>query len=183
MRKTRWNLVAVLIGLATVTAQAQDHSGHPQSPPKPEASKSIRITTEALHKAGGIPRGWKFTLPPGDAAAGRKLFADLGCHSCHEVKGEQFPPAEKRDAGPELTGMGSMHPAEYLAEAIVNPNAVIIDEPGFTGPDRLSKMPSFNDDLTVTQLINLVAYLKSLAGGHLQAAPKKPAKPPTQHGH
>ena len=183
MRKIRWNLVAVLIGLATVTAQAQDRSGHSQSPPKPEVSKSVRITTEALHKAGGVPRGWKFTLPPGDAAAGRKLFADLGCHSCHEVKGEQFPPAEKRDGGPELTGMGSMHPAEYLAEAIVNPNAVIIDEPGFTGPDRLSKMPSFNDDLTVTQLINLVAYLKSLTGGHPQAAPKTPAKPPAQHGH
>jgi mono/diheme cytochrome c family protein len=113
------------------------------------------------------------------------VFVDLDCHSCHEVKGEQFAtkPGEKRDAGPELTGMGSAHPAEYLAEAVVNPNAVIIDEPGFTGPDRLSKMPSFNDDLTVTQLVDLVAYLKSLTGDPMHHAPEKPAAPARPHGH
>jgi mono/diheme cytochrome c family protein len=134
---------------------------------------------EALHRTGGVPPGWKFAFPAGSAVAGRKVFIDLGCHSCHEVKGEQFPEG-KRDAGPELTGVGAHHPAEYFAEAIVNPNSVIIDEPGFTGPDGRSKMPTYNDDLTVTQLIDLVAYLKSLTGGQHPGAPSKPTRSP--HG-
>ena len=181
MRMIGWTVTGLLVGL-TAAAQAQHHPGQ-QGIATKEPQKSVRITTEALHKAGGVPPGWKFALPPGNPAAGRKVFADLGCHSCHEVKGEQFPPAEKPDAGPELTGMGSALPAEYLAEAIVIPNGVIIDEPGFTGPDRLSKMPSFNDDLTVTQLVDLVAYLKSLTGGGMHHAPEKPAAPARPHGH
>jgi mono/diheme cytochrome c family protein len=144
---------------------------------------------EALHQAGGVPPGWKFSLPPGNAAAGRKVFIDLGCYSCHEVKGEQFPtkPGEKRDAGPELTGVGSAHPTEYFAEAIVNPNSVVLEGPGFTGPDGLSKMPTFNEDMTVAQLIDLIAYLKSLtAGGHQPAPPSSapsPKKEPPTGGH
>jgi mono/diheme cytochrome c family protein len=181
MRLIGWSAASIVIGL-TVAAHAQQHPGHQGTPTK-ESQKSIRITMEALHRAGGVPPGWKFTLPPGNPTAGRKVFIELGCHSCHEVKGEQFPapPGEKRDAGPELTGMGAAHPAEFLAEAIVNPNAVIIDEPGFTGPDRRSKMPTFNEDLTVAQLIDLVAYLKSLTGGQ-HGAPKAPAGT-RPHGH
>lgn len=53
-------------------------------------------------------------------------------------------------------------PAEYLAEAILNPNAVIITEPGYTGQDGLSIMPSYADLLTLKEWADLVAYLKSL---------------------
>lgn len=182
MRVIGWSVTPVLIGLAA-TAYAQHHPSHPATPAK-EPSKSIRTTMEALHRAGGVPPGWKFTLPAGNPVAGRKVFVELGCHSCHEVKGEQFPtqPGEKRDAGPELTGMGAAHPTEFLAEAILNPNAVIIDEPGFTGPDGRSKMPTFNDDMTVTQFIDLAAYLKSLTGGG-HGTPEKPASAPSHQRH
>ena len=81
------------------------------------------------------------------------------------VKGEAFPPGKKGDVGPELTGMGGRHPTDYLVESILNPNAVIVEAPGFTGPDGLSKMPDYRDSMTVAQLIDLVAYLKSLTGG------------------
>lgn len=90
----------------------------------------------------------------------------LECYKCHEIKGEHFPDAPKQpgDTGPELTGMGGHHPAEYLAESILNPNAVIVAEPGYTGPDGLSIMPDYRESLTVAELIELVAYLKSLGG-------------------
>jgi mono/diheme cytochrome c family protein len=139
-----------VVALATVTA-----AGAPR-----------RVSEEELHRHGGVPRGWKFSVPGGDPARGRALFAELECYKCHAVKTETFPaPTDGKYAGPELTGMGRMHPAEYIAESILFPNAVIVDEPGHTGPDGLSRMPSYADSLTVTQWLDLVAYLKSLTEG------------------
>jgi cytochrome c1 len=53
-------------------------------------------------------------------------------------------------------------PWGYFAEAIVNPNAVIEKGKGYAAPDGSSKMPSFNDSMTVQEAVDLVAYLKSL---------------------
>jgi len=121
------------------------------------------ITMEALHQSGGVPAGWKFSPPRGDAAAGRRAFVDLGCDTCHAVRDERFPALAAGDKrpGPELTGMGSHHPAEYFAESILNPNAVLVDGPGYLGPDGRSIMPAY-PDMTLAQLANLVAYLQSL---------------------
>jgi mono/diheme cytochrome c family protein len=111
----------------------------------------------------GAPRGWKFTLPSGDPQEGRQVFVELECYKCHAVHGERFPATESEPGrlGPDLTGMG-IHAAEYLAESVINPNAVIVEGKGFTGEDGLSTMPSYNDTITMTQLIDLVAYLKTL---------------------
>ncbi len=76
-------------------------------------------------------------------------------------------------------GMGSHHPAEYFAESIMNPNRVIVQGPGYTGPDGLSKMPDYNDVMTVRQLVDVVAYLKSLKGGMSDGA----GKPMDMKGH
>jgi mono/diheme cytochrome c family protein len=121
---------------------------------------------EALHASGGVPKGWKFLMPPGDVAKGREVFVTMECFACHEVKGENFPQTSKRghEPGPELTGMGSHHPAEYFAESIMNPNRVIVQGAGYTGSDGLSKMPGYGDTMTVQQLVDVVAYLKSLKG-------------------
>jgi mono/diheme cytochrome c family protein len=125
---------------------------------------SIRLTMDQLHAQGGVPKGWRFLMPPGDVAEGRKAFVTMECFACHDVKGEDFPHDTKtpRGAGPELTGMGSHHPAEYFAESILNPNRVIVLGTGYTGPDGLSKMPSYADSMTLKQLADVVAYLKSL---------------------
>jgi uncharacterized protein involved in high-affinity Fe2+ transport len=61
--------------------------------------------------------------------------------------------------------MGDHHPAEYFAESILNPNAVIVTGPGHTGPDGLSIMPDYRDSLTLAETIDLVAYIRSLTGG------------------
>jgi mono/diheme cytochrome c family protein len=161
----------VLIGavsLLAIAAHAQmSHmapAGRQESAPPP-----IRATMSELHAHGGVPKGWNFLLPPGDAAEGRKVFVAMECFACHMVKGETFPQTSEtqRDNGPELTGMGSHHPAEYFAESIINPNRVIVQGPGYTGPDSLSKMPSYADSMTLEQLIDVVAYLKSLTGGEM----------------
>jgi len=135
--------------------------------PSRGADKPIHTTMEALHAHGGTPPGWTFSLPAGDAAAGRAVFVSMECYACHEVKGEKFPQSTQtpKGEGPELTGMGSHHPAEYFAESILNPNRVVVDGKGYVGADGSSKMPSFADSLTVKQLIDVVAYLKSLRAG------------------
>jgi hypothetical protein len=54
--------------------------------------------------------------------------------------------------------------AENLQTGIVAApsNAIIIDGPGFTDDRGLSTMPDYRNKLTVGELIDLVAYLKSL---------------------
>src|SRR5438128_5594902 len=156
------------LGGLPLDAGAQ-HAGHGASAPASPGPR--RVTMEELHRSGGVPRGWKFTLPAGDPAKGRQVFADLECYKCHATRGERFPASggDAKNVGPELTGMGSHHPTEYLAESILAPNAVILDGPGYVGPDGTSTMPSYAGSLSVTQLLDLVAYLKSLtddAGGH-----------------
>ena len=124
------------------------------------AREPYRLTMEQLHRQGGIPHGWIFQPAEGDAERGRDVFVKLECFQCHAVRGESFPPPSR--PGPDLSGMARHHPAGYLAESVINPNAVIVQEPGYTGPDRLSTMPDYRNSLTLAELDDLVAYLKSL---------------------
>lgn len=117
----------------------------------------------------GTPANWKFTLPPGRPAEGRKMFVEAECYKCHEIKSETFPAIvkDKGDVGPELSQMAGMDPIEYFAESIINPNAVIDPkgkELGYVGDDGKSKMPDYSDVLTLRQITDLAAYLASLKG-------------------
>jgi mono/diheme cytochrome c family protein len=115
------------------------------------------------HGDHGTPAGWRFTWPAGDPVRGRDAFEKYECFSCHEVRGEPFAiPHDAGNVGPELAAMGPAHQAEYFVEAIINPNAVIEGGKGYEAADGSSKMPSFNDTLTVQELLDLVAYLKAL---------------------
>lgn len=187
----------VVFGFALVTGlvlaaggradeKMRGHAHPPGTPTHEHARAPVRTTMQELHQHGGVPPGWRFTILPGDPKAGREVFAKLECYKCHEVGGEGFPhtPPGPDTAGPALTGMGSHHPAEYFAESILNPNAVIVTGPGHTGPDGLSIMPEYRESLTVGELFDLVAYLKSLreASGHAPAAGGGPGGHHQPHG-
>jgi uncharacterized protein involved in high-affinity Fe2+ transport len=188
----RQSLLAAMVAVGvlcagSVLAQHGGHAGHGAAPapapaaatPAPSAGGGVRITMEELHRAGGVPPGWRFGWPAGDPKKGREAFAKLECYQCHEVKGESFPPvtSDPTRRGPALAGMGDHHPAEYFAESILNPNAVVVTGPGHTGPDGLSIMPDYRDSLTLAETIDLVAYIRSLTGGdhahHHAAAPER----------
>jgi cytochrome c oxidase subunit 2 len=96
------------------------------------------------------------------AAAGQQLFQTLGCASCHGASGEG-------GRGPTLAGLfGRVTPIEggqsvradeaYIRESILNPQAKLVA--GF-GPI----MPTFQGQVTEDQLVQLVAFIKSLPGG------------------
>ena len=115
----------------------------------------------------GMAASWKFTLPQGDPVEGRNTFVQMECYKCHEVKGQTFPAvaAAEKGVGPELSQMAGMHPVEFFAEAIMNPNVVIdpdAEKKGYLGDDGKSKMPNYNDVLTIKQALDLASYLASL---------------------
>jgi cytochrome c len=157
-------LAVVALGVAIVRPLAADAQMSQSPAPRQRPSS-----------AHGDPRGWTFKLPPGaDAARGRAVFEKLECYKCHELKGAKFPAPSQRDSiGPELSSMASHHSEGFLAESIVNPNAFIDKGQPYTATDGTSKMPSFNDSLTVQDLIDLVAFLKGLS----------PPAAPRQHRH
>jgi len=144
-------LLFVLTGLQA-QSRAQEQSSHG--------------TKSEMHH----PEGWRFTLPQGDPVKGHAVFVKFECYSCHQVLGEKFPEPGGDAIGPELLQMGPVHPLEYFAESITNPGAVIGEE-RYKAQDGRSKMPSFNDIMTVEEMIDLAAFLKSLGAGHSTPSP------------
>ena len=172
MERMRPAALLLVVALAACGGSSSDRAAAPRP-----RTPGIRMTMDTLHRLGGVPPGWKLTPPPGDVAAGRAAFVDFGCPSCHKVAGESFSAkAGNTQVGPELTGMGAHHPPAYFAEAILNPDAVLIEGPGYIGPDGHSVMPDY-PEMTTRQLGDLVAYLSSLTSGDPHAGHVMPAQP------
>ncbi|MGZ8427286.1 MAG: c-type cytochrome [Candidatus Binatia bacterium] len=107
-----------------------------------------------------LPQGWKFTLPDGDANAGKTVFLNMKCYSCHaiEIPGEKLPPARSKGAGPAFTGYAVL-PREYLAESIIKFHTVVA-APGYAVKEGRAAMGEYNHFLSVQEVIDLVAFLK-----------------------
>ncbi|HKN82948.1 MAG TPA: cytochrome c oxidase subunit II [Pyrinomonadaceae bacterium] len=107
------------------------------------------------------------------ATAGQQLFQTLGCVSCHGANGEG-------GRGPTLAGIfGKTQQLQtgesvrvdeaYVRESILNPQAKIVT--GF-GPI----MPTFQGQVSEDQLVQLVAFIKSLqASGPTAPAAASPS--------
>ncbi len=105
----------------------------------------------------------RLTLPEGDAAAGREAFVSLMCTSCHAVEGAEDLP--KPVAQVPVPVLGSRHAKESpgkLASAIVSPSHEVSDEVLMKTWSELSPMGDFTSAITVRQLVDLVAFLRSL---------------------
>ncbi len=135
--------------------------------------------------------GWVVVMEPTDfdnwlsgnlnqqsaSSAGQQLYQSLGCVSCHGANAEG-------GRGPALQGLfnsqmplnnGQVVKADenYIRESILNPQAKIVA--GF-GPI----MPSFQGQVSEEQLMQLVAYIKSLSANQAETPNAKPpasAKP------
>ena len=155
-------LLAVLVFGCTavlVDSTPARHAGHTPHQLMLEPGP-FRVTMEELHESGGVPPGWIFVPPSGNAAHGREVFVRVGCYVCHRIQGQPLPASS--GLGPDLTGVGRHHPPGYLLESILNPNAVIVQGSGYTNADGKSIMPDYREQLSVADLLDLVAYLKSL---------------------
>jgi cytochrome c oxidase subunit 2 len=93
------------------------------------------------------------------AQAGAKLFTDLTCNTCHLDTGQGRGPALKGLHGKKVllaTGQSVTADDAYIRESILNPQAKLVA--GFQ-----PLMPTFQGLVTEEQLLQLIAYIKSLS--------------------
>jgi cytochrome c oxidase subunit 2 len=91
-------------------------------------------------------------------AAGAKLFTDLACVTCHQQESQGRGPALQNLFGQPVTlqdGRTVVADEAYIRESIVNPQAKVVA--GFQ-----PLMPTFQGLVTEEQLLQLIAYVRSL---------------------
>ena len=109
--------------------------------------------------------GKGFTLPNGNVDHGKAAFVQLNCHQCHSVAevvdlpGPEAPPMNIRLGG-KVARIGTYG---ELVTAIINPSHRLAKghREEDVADNGQSLMKNYNDVLTVTQLIDLVAFLQS----------------------
>jgi sulfur-oxidizing protein SoxX len=106
-----------------------------------------------------------FNLPDGDAEKGQKTFISLECTACHKVQGLDLPAPQTQGPVMVVLGGGVSRVKSYgeLVTSIINPSHRLARgfRMGEVGRESESPMAVYNDVMTVTQLIDLVAFLQS----------------------
>ena len=130
--------------------------------------------------------GWVYVMTPTDyaqwlsggakgesmAGAGQRLFGQLGCVTCHVADGTGRGPVLQGVFGKPVKlddGRTVIADEAYVRESILNPSAKIV-----AGYPNI--MPTFQGQVSEEQLLQLIAYVKSL--GTPEAKPERnTAKP------
>jgi cytochrome c oxidase subunit 2 len=116
--------------------------------------------------------GWVYVMEPAEyekwltggssgesmAASGQALFERLGCNTCHRPEGSGRGPSLVGLLGrqvPLMDGRTVVADEGYVRESILNPRAKIL-----LGFQPL--MPTFQGQVSEEQLLQLLAYIKSL---------------------
>jgi hypothetical protein len=117
----------------------------------------------------GFTPTFGFPIEEGDIDAGRQAFIDHQCHACHSIAGVRLP-ALAGAAGVMLElGGETIFVRSYaeLVTSIINPDHVVSEEyrdrqllEGALPLESPMPMPHI-DNMTVRQLIDLVAFLDS----------------------
>jgi hypothetical protein len=122
-----------------------------------------------------------FTLPEGDAERGREEFVAFRCFECHDVHNVELPPREESEKAILKLGGEVTHVKTYddLVTGIINPSHRLAE--GYTPSESAevgkSPMKTYNDAMTVAQLIDIVTFLQQ----HYQLRPYEPTTYPTYY--
>jgi len=138
---------AIVAGLALI---AWGCSAEPAAPPSTLGSQSVRVT-----------------LPDGDVTAGREAFQDLRCTACHAVPSDTAMSAPvSATPGPAIDAEVARQDISYLLASIMTPSHAIslriADEVRDQLEGVLSPMGDFSRAMTVRQLIDIHAYIRSI---------------------
>jgi len=111
------------------------------------------------------------TASPADQ--GRKLFEQLGCIACHETGIAPRLDGLFGQSVPLANGQAVVADENYIRESILDPTAKVV-----AGYQPI--MPSFAGRVDDEQLLQLIAYIKSI--GPQSAQPGQPANVPPRPG-
>lgn len=147
-------------GLATTAAEAHGLASNWNRPLR--SPLRIEASCGACHDGGDVPAATHL-------AAGRMLFAELGCVGCHRVAGRGL------DIGPELSGVASK---DFTGDERVDPkdwqwNVEHLLDPRSRTP--ASNMPDLG--LTPDEATALTVYLYSLTDSVIPSAYRPPRRP------
>ena len=118
-----------------------------------------------------------FALPDGDPEAGKQAFTDLRCTQCHALEGVDLP--KPAVMGQNLIVLGGevrqVKTQGDLVTAVINPQHSLapqfqstLKEQGVDPKEAKSPMPSFTHEMSVRQMIDIVAFLK---GHYIKTSP------------
>lgn len=121
--------------------------------------------TGILLIAGCMQRGTgtEFVLPAGDAEKGQELFVSYGCYNCHSVPNLDLPEGD----GPVRITLGGrvskVKTYPELVTSVINPSHKFVPRrrPEEVSEGGESLMAVYNDVMTVTELVDIVAFLES----------------------
>lgn len=105
-----------------------------------------------------------FTLPVGKAEHGEAAFLQFRCYDCHRVQGVDLPPSEDTEhVSVELGVVDQPRSYADLVTGIINPSHRLAKgyTPSLVSQDGKSRMPVYNDVMTVAQLADLIAFLQA----------------------
>jgi cytochrome c oxidase subunit 2 len=126
--------------------------------------------------------GWVYVMTPTDYASwlsggsrnesmaqtGERLFNQLGCVTCHLTDGTGRGPSLAGIFGkPEKLRSGETRTVDeaLIRQAIVNPNSLLL-------PNYAPVMPTFQGQINEEQVLQLIAYVKSLGTQERQTSAK-----------
>jgi hypothetical protein len=124
-------------------------------------------TQPAPEMEGAESQEATLTMPAGDAASGRQALLDLKCTACHSVPSETgFPAPVTMKPAPPIDARLGRRDVSYLLTALVSPSHELSPDIGEDVRAQLagslSPMGDFSRAMTVRQLADLHAYIRSL---------------------
>jgi len=120
----------------------------------------IRVSSHVSITGTYLPR--PSYLAMGDPVAGRRAYLALKCNTCHSVAGEPIGARLPRLPGPGLGKSVALESPQQIADSIAAPGHAISEKTGPWHRSASSNMGNYTNVMTVRQLMDLVAYLRSL---------------------
>ncbi len=106
-----------------------------------------------------------FTLPEGDVSRGKSAYVEFGCNACHSHPDvPQLEGAAQSGISVALGGESArVRTYGELVTSVINPSHRVArrGSPQVADETGESLMAAYNDVMTVTQLIDLVAFLQA----------------------
>lgn len=126
----------------------------------------LGIAITGLASCGQDPKGATgFSLPDGDVEQGKANYIAFSCNACHQHSEVPQLDAAEAPAISIAIGGNSARVRTYgeLVTSVINPSHRVARRSSEAMADDAgnSKMATYNDTMTVTQLIDLVAFLQS----------------------